>query len=190
MLCYAACEASSQSFFQISKVSTKTAHMQELSWHINIIACILCKNQGNFMAKAKNVQVKRTHSDQYARVCKNMVECYLSSATSYGLVELWCHFIKAKKQTSRSEVTPHWRLARLHLLSLFDPVIGLVGLWHHFIEAKKQTPKREVTPHWRLAWLHLLYLYKYKYKYKELHSSPSKEIHNMHPLSGFKHFDK
>jgi hypothetical protein len=38
---------------------------------------------------------------------------------SLGLVELWRHCIEAKKQTPKREVTPHWKLVWVNLLSKF-----------------------------------------------------------------------
>jgi hypothetical protein len=46
---------------------------------------------------AKNVQVKKTHSDQYARVPKHGRMLFLFDPV-IGLVEWWRHLIEAKKQ--------------------------------------------------------------------------------------------
>jgi hypothetical protein len=73
------------------------------------------------------VEWKKMHSDQYARVPKHGRMLSLFDPV-VDLVELWRHFIEAKKQFLLKEVAPHWRLARLHLLYLY---VLWGGLFHH-----------------------------------------------------------
>jgi hypothetical protein len=68
------------------------------------------------------IQVKKIHSDQYARVPKHRGSLFLFDPV-IGLIELSQHFIEVKKRIPKREVTPYWRLAQLHLLYLYI-------LWH------------------------------------------------------------
>jgi hypothetical protein len=53
---------------------------------------------------SKNVQVKKTHPDQYSKVPKPGDSLSLFDPV-IGLVELWRHFIEVKKQIPKREVT-------------------------------------------------------------------------------------
>jgi hypothetical protein len=76
-----------------------------------------CINQ---KMSSKNVQVKKTHSDQYARVPKHGSMLSLFDPV-IGLVELWCHLTETKEAESNNGINSslNWRLVRLSLLYLY-----------------------------------------------------------------------